>query len=522
MFLSASPNQWKNMSEKRRIVSNTLANGLAQFAAIASALVFMPMLIRAFGLNDFGLYLLASSVGAYAGLVDFGVGTSLVKNVAERAAKNDSQGIGKYVSTSLLFYIVVGVLVALIIGGLACVSGSLFKVSADGARLLRNLLLVVAFTSVWTWPASTGGLVLAGLQRHTLFAATSIFAAVANVGVILAVLSLHEGPVALLAGQSVVGLIAAAVNIGLARRVVGSVPIHPRHADMAVFRDIVSFSWVIFVLQVCAVILYQQTDRVVLGVFLGAAAVTMYEAAGKMQGLVTQLTQFATSAVMPFAAQLDAEDRTSSLQTLFFRGTKYVMALVLPVVVGLILLASPIITHWLGPSFAPQALTARILLSYQLLGVSVVIGESILISRGHARRRLFNSIFVLTLGNLVLSIVLVQRIGILGVAIGTAIPWIVDFPMRLRVALTEVGVSLRDWFMRSAGPVYLSLVATAAVAFLAYRTPLVDSLLGLALTLVLCVGASWGFLAAFTLTPVEKAEIRSLGRSLRGRIGHRD
>ena len=509
--MSGCANRGTVLSEKRRLVSNTLANGLAQFVAMTTSLVFMPLLIRAFGPQDFGLFLLASAVGAYASLVDFGVGTSLVKNVADRVAAGDRDGIGAYVSTSLVFYIFAGLLVAVVVAAFAVFAGSIFRVTPDGARLLRNLLLVVAVSSLWAWPGSTANYVLAGLQRYTLSASTAIGVAVANIGVILAILWTGQGPVMLLVGQSLIGLAGLVVNGSHVRREIRGVSIGPRHADLGVFRDIISFSWVIFVLQLCTVVLYQQTDRIVLGIFLGATAVTLYEAAGKMQGLVTQLTQFAISAVMPFASQLNAEGRTSSIQTLFFRGSKYVMALILPPVLGLMILARPIILHWLGPAFATQALAAQVLLSYQLLVVGSAIGETILVSRGHAKKRLFNSIAV-TVGNLVLSVILVQRIGIMGVVIGTALPWIIDFPWRLRTSLREVEVSLGDWLRRSAGPVYVSLVATAGVALAAYMTPLVDSLIGLTIAMLLAVGAAWLGLVAFSLTPVEKDELRSLAR----------
>ncbi len=40
------------MSEKRRIISNTLANGAAQFTAMASSLISLRPLIDAFGKAD--------------------------------------------------------------------------------------------------------------------------------------------------------------------------------------------------------------------------------------------------------------------------------------------------------------------------------------------------------------------------------------------------------------------------------------------------------------------------------------
>jgi O-antigen/teichoic acid export membrane protein len=509
------------LGEKRRIVSNTLANGAAQVTAMVAALVFMPMLIRSFGVGDFGLYLLASSIASYASLVDFGVGTSLVKNVAEASASGDRARLSKYVSTSLAFYMGAGVLVAAALAVVAAFSGSLFKVTPDQARLLQAMLLVVAATSIWTWPATTGGLVLGGLQRYTWSAGTAVAAALANVGVMVAVLVSRQGPLALLIGNSLVSIVATSVNVGLARRAIGNVTVHPGLADRMVFKDIMGFSWVIFVLQVCTVIIYQQTDRIVLGVFLGAAAITLYEAAGKMQSLVTQVGGLSASALLPFASQLGAEGRSDSLQTLFFRGTKYVMAIVVPVTLGLMILARPIITHWLGPSFAAQSTAAQVLLAYQLIGTGCVVGESIMVSRGHAKRRLFNSVFVVTLGNLVVSVLLVQRIGIMGVVIGTALPWFIDFPWRLRVTLTEVDVSLWDWLRHSVGPVYLSLIPATAVALLCYLTPLVDSLLGLAVVGALTVGAAWLSLAMFGLTPVERAEVAAITGRLRARFGMR-
>ncbi len=167
---------------------------------------------------------------------------------------------------------------------------------------------------------------------------------------------------------------------------------------------------------------------------------------------------------------------------MFFRGTKYLMALVLPSVVALLVLAKPIITAWLGPDFAHMALSAQILLSYQLLWVGPVIGEHILDRPGTGRSGDCSTASSWSqLGNLVLSIVLVQRLGVLGVVIGTAVPWVVDFPSRMHVILSGVGARSGGGSDNSAGPVYLSLTATLAVAAAGYLTPLVAVLPGLLL-----------------------------------------
>jgi O-antigen/teichoic acid export membrane protein len=509
------------LSEKRRLVSNTLANGAAQFTALASALVFMPLLIKSFGANDYGLYVLASAVASYASIVDLGVGTALVKNVAEHSARDDAEGLSRYTSTALAFYMTVGVLVAVVMATVAFNTQHVFNVTAGGAQLLRNLLLLVGLSSLWTWPAATAGYVLAGKQRYVLMARTAIGVAFANIGVMIAVLVTHQGPLALMIGNTAVGLVGLSVNALFAARELRGTRVSLRIADFSVFRRIMSFSWAVFVIQVSTVIVFQQTDRVVLGIFLGATAVTLYEAAGKMQGLVTQLTNFAGSAVMPLAAQLDAEGRDSALQTLFLRGTKYVAAMINPIVLGLMVLSPVLIPKWLGPAFSNMAVSAQVLLSYQLLTACLVIGEGIIVGQGKLKKRIPNVVFVVTLGNLVLSLLLVRRLGVLGVVIGTTLPYLVDYPFRLRFLLRELRVSFGHWLRAVVLPTYPALLVTAGAAFLGLATPLRQSLLGIALILAVSVGLYWIVVLIFGTDDVEKAEIRVLYARARAGIARR-
>ncbi len=115
------------MSEKRRIVTNTLANGASQVTAMLSAPHLHAAAHRNFGQAEYGLFLLASSIAAYASLVDFGVGTSLLKNIAEHTASGNKEKLAKHISTSLAFYIGAGLLVAI-----ALVAISLFTAHSSG------------------------------------------------------------------------------------------------------------------------------------------------------------------------------------------------------------------------------------------------------------------------------------------------------------------------------------------------------------------------------------------------------
>lgn len=505
------------MSEKRRLITNTAANGIAQFANLFAGLILMPLLIRGFGLNDYGLYMLAVAVASYASIADLGVGAAVVKLVAESVARDDDEGVHRLASTAVAFYLAIGVCVAAIITAVAVNTGSIFNVSADGARLLRNLLLVTAVASVFTWPLNAATAVLQGFHRFTVTARTSVLVVTGNIVATVVVLAMHQGPVVLLSALSVVTITGGVINAFAASPLVRHGWVSPLAADRAVFREIVNFSWAVFVIQVCVLIVYQQTDRLVLGIFVGAVSVTLYEAAGKFQGLVAQVSSFAGSAVMPVASELDAQGRRSALQTLFIRGTKYAIALVAPMVVVLMVLAKPILQRWLGPEFAAQSLATQILIAHQVLTISTVVGDNIIVGLGKLPKRLPNALG-LTIGNLALSLLLVKPLGIMGVVLGTSIPYFIDFPLHLRLLLRETGVTFGRFLKTVVAPTYPALVVPLGCALVTLATPLRDTLVGLAVGGVVAVGAYWLAVFAWGLSDVERAEVQQLLSRIRARL----
>jgi O-antigen/teichoic acid export membrane protein len=506
------------LSEKRRIVTNTLANGASQLASMLSALIFMPWLISRFGLADFGLYMLASSVGAYATLLDFGVGATLVKMIAEKSAVDDRDSVGELISNALAFYLIIGLLASATMLVVGANAETLFNVSADSARLLRNLMFVAAGSSLWAWPVSTAGYVLAGRQRYTLSARVGIVATLANIVVTAAVVLLHQGPLALMLGTTAVGVAAGIVVVALARRELKGIRVAVGRVSRGALTTIFRFSWTIFVVQLCTVVIYQQTDRIVLAVFVGASAIALYEAAGKFQGFVTQIVGFANSAVLPMASHLDSQGRDSAIRTLFLRGTKYTLALVTPVVVVLIVLARPLLQHWLGDSFAAQALAAQIMVSHQLLTAGTYLGDNMIVGMGKLSKRLPFAV-AFALANLLLSLALVRSFGILGVVLGTVIPYYIDYPIHMRQLLRWLDVPTRRWLREVVLPTYPLLVIPLVICVFALGTPLAGSLLGIAGTGTVAVALYWLALIAVGLSSTEKAELMAALRAARSRTG---
>lgn len=506
------------MSEKRLIITNTLANGVAQFAGIVAGFLLMPWLVRSFGVTNYGLYMLAQSVVAYATVLDLGVGASLVKLVAEKASVRDGKQVSRLASTTLLFYLIIGAAVASFVAVVAFNTSAIFRVDADGARLLRNLLLVAAMTGLFTWPLNTASYLLQGFQRYTTTARTSVLIVLGNLAGTLAVVVTGQGPFVLMIVLACVSIGGGILNAIASRDLLERGSVRPWLAERAVFRQVFGLSWAVFVVQICTLVIYQQTDRLILGVFIGAAAVTLYEVAGKFQQLVVQLTAFTNSALLPLASSMGAESRESSLRTLFLRGTKYTLAMVTPIVTVLVVLARPLILKWMGPAFAVEAIAAQVFLSHQLLTPGTAVGDTIIVGLGKLKKRVPYVVGILTVGNVVIALALVRQFGVMAVVLGTAIPHLIDYPLHMRFLLREIKVPTERFWREVALPVYPLLLVPLALAVAFTYSPFMDSLAGVVSAGVVSVSAYWIALAAFALSPVEKAELAGLVERLRLRL----
>lgn len=475
-----------------------------------STLVFLPLLVRAFGLPVYGVMALSVSVSAYAVLLDLGVSATVVRIVAERIAKDDQGGAMRAMFSAVGIYSVVGVGVALIMFVLGVFAGSLFRVSPSEGDLLRILLWIGAATQLWYWPTSVARDGLFGLQRHDLVSGVTLAVGLGDILGTIYVLVSHSGPVVLLSIRAAEVVVASLANAVLLS---GVLPKAARRvsASVADVKAILKSGSSIFALQVAQVMSRQQTDKVVLGVFLGPAAVGIYEIAAKLNSLISTLIGLTASAVLPVAAELNASEQHDALRSLFLRGTKVVATLTAPLIAIMIAIAAPFIAAWCGPQYAKAVPVAQILLLSQALLPLYQLADPILIGKNRFHLWVPGGLTIAFV-NVILSVTLVRTLGIVGVALGTLGAVVAEFPWYASVFGREMDLPIREWLLKTAWPMYPLLIVPAAVAYLGGRTPLGVSITGLAIVVAVAAAVYWVLTLRLGYSPVERADLLSIVR----------
>jgi O-antigen/teichoic acid export membrane protein len=252
-------------------------------------------------------------------------------------------------------------------------------------------------------------------------------------------------------------------------------------------------------------------DRVILSVFRGAAAVGLYEAAVRPHNLVRQLHSTLMLTVVPVAAGYIARGDEWRQRELVVRGTRYVMAVVVPVTVALMALSGPILEVWLGERFRPAAPAVTIFLSYWLLNAGTGVAAAMLVAAAQLR--------ILTLFawvgaavNLVLALVLTPLFGLTGLVSATALQSLLVFPWFLAIMVRHLPVRIGELAREAWLPAY-STGAVLAVALVALQlvAPL-STLLGVLVAAGGSVALAWVAYYAVWLRPNERVLVRDFAR----------
>ena len=193
----------------------------------------------------------------------------------------------------------------------------------------------------------------------------------------------------------------------------------------------------LLVVELCNLAMYA-FSRVILGAYGSPASVGRFEGPVRAHNLLYALGGALAVPVVPTASRYVATGDERRLRELALRGTRYTLALFVPVCVTLIVLAGPILELWLGARYRQGDAALAILVSYWLLYGGLVVTPGFLVGAGRARQ-LASIMIVVAATNLALSLVLTPELGLEGPAIAIALPFFLAFPFLLRLGLRAVG-----------------------------------------------------------------------------------
>jgi len=421
---------------------NTVWNYVGFVVNLAVNLFLFPLAIARMGDAATGIWLLIGSVSGYMGLLQLGLAPAMAQYAAGHITRRDADALSQTVSTALVLVMALGLLPLLALPAIPWLL-ELFSIPAD----LRAEAAVAFQLGIIGVPLQMPGHVFNGVlgasQRQDRCTHVWMVSLTGKLVGIALLLGAGYGLAEIMWLETALILLADALLAKMAFTAAPDLRIGLGDVSPAVARQLLGLGGWNFANSMTSMVI-EQSDRIIIGLYLTVVAVTQYSAAWKLYMLLYSVATTLVQAVWPAAAALHAVDDRDGLRRLWLRMTKYTLAVAWPMACSLALCAGPILELWVGRSYAEHHHVVVVLVACFLIAAHNHAGYGVLSAMrliGPVVRRYALPQAVLNLG---LSLWLIQPLGILGVAIGTLVPLAVLQGPFFALVLRAIDLPWRD------------------------------------------------------------------------------
>lgn len=426
-----------------------------------------PFVVNTLGSTRYGLWAVTMQFTGYLYLLDFGVRESVIRYTSKYMARNHGARLNRILTVAFGVYGPITLLTLVVTGVFVWQAPHLLDYDASYDAEARWAIAFVGMTIAQTFIFNVFTGIVLGLQRWSTVNASNVVLALARTLAIVIALKAGYGIAAMAAIQFIAGTLSGLFVWFLAARYLRQAGATIRMVAMtwrrfrALATRVFRYGLFVFLSNIGQKIIVA-SDALIIAAFLPIASVTYFAIAGSLIDSLRSLLGSSSQVFAPIASRLHTTGDRQQLGTLLVQGSKFILLLAIPVAGTFAVLGDIFIGLWMGRQFMGPAGEVLMVLAISTL-LSAPTYTMGMVLYGISRHNL-NAYLKIgeAVANLGLSLFLVQRLGILGVAVGTAVPQAVVCVFILPyVTCRAVGLSYSSYMWRTVtGP------ALAAVPFL--------------------------------------------------------
>lgn len=420
----------RNLSEDprlRRIFKGGITGIAGKGMAMVVSAITLPLTVRYLGPLEYGIWVTISTTVVMLSVLDLGIANSLTNFISKAYAMQDEEMARDYFATA--FWVTVGI--SFVLGIAAWLAWRTIDWQAlfhlQDVHLAWQVRICVAISLCFfliTLPLNLANKVLSGYQQVHI---ANYFAMINSLLGLVAIVSviLFKGTIVDLMATYCVAMLTGSVllNFWLCMWYKPSLRPHFRAVKKEIITEIFGEGTLFFVLQLSGLIVFN-SDNLVITHYLGASDVTPYSVAWRLTGYASMMQSLLVPALWPAFAEAYHRKDMTWIRTNYHRMMNASILAVGLTAIGIGLFGRQIIRVWAGPAAVPGATLLWSMCLWAIV-VSITINQALLMAATQRIQLQAVTASLAAVTNLILSIVLVQRLGAIGVLIATLGSYIV-------------------------------------------------------------------------------------------------
>lgn len=466
------------MNKTNQIVKNVSFNWAGMALGMVLSFIQAPIVVLALGNTWYGIWVLLNQLTAYTWLFDLGIREGVVRYVAKHHIRKEFGEINEIVSTAIYLYLLISFLTIAVISALVILLPYFFKLNSDVVGVARVVLFVSGLNIAISWFFNTYTGILMGLQRFDIANKIWIGIGVVNFVLVITFIKAGYGIIALALIGFSASMLGNILGYWQCRRLFPELKVLRLTWQRMRFRLLINYGKYVFLNNIGTKIIFG-ADALIIGIFLPVSAITFYAIPGTLINMLRNLVSSATWILNPLFSELESKGDMVKIKSILQRGTKFSLLLGLPVAIVYLIMGKNFISLWIGKEYGEGSSLVLIVLTIATLFTlfhhtvhSALFG----ISR-------HNIIAYLRIGEaagkILLCVIFVKILGIVGVALGTAISHVLFMGLLLPfLARRSLGISIRTYLREAIIPPVLTIIPFAACCYSLNQYLPANSLLG--------------------------------------------
>lgn len=460
-------------------------------------LLYTPIMLRILGQAEYGLYSLSNSVISYLSLLNFGFGTAIIRFISKFRVEGNHEKIEGVTGLILSIYGIIAIIVCVIGFSLTKGTGLFFGtgLTTNEIQRLKVLMIIMTISTALSFPVSILSSVSVAYEKYIFRKMVDMVATIAAPILNLVVLFMGYASVGLAMIGLMTQIIYGVIFIWYCKQKLNVVP-RFKNMPFYMIKEILGFSIYIFASSIIDM-LYWATDKVLIGAMLGTVAVAVYNIGGTFTAMLQNMSSaisgvFGTRVnIMVFENQ--PIEKLSELLIRIGRLQYYVVSLILS---GYIVFGQIFINIWAGKDYS-QAYMIGLL---TMLPLAVPLIQNIAFTVITAQNKLkFRTIVyaIIAILNVIGTIVVMPKFGIIGAATCTAMAFIVGNGILmnwyyLKIIKLDIKAFWKNIIKISIVPIIMIIIGNIILKYVVVKNLWILMLLGIIYVIIFGI-FSWIF-----------------------------
>ncbi len=409
---------------KSELKAGALLSYVTLFLNSTISILYTPIMLKLLGQSEYGLYSLAGSSVAYLGVLNFGLGSAVIRYTAKYRALKDDERCSNLFGMFFILYGVLGI-IALVLGVILTFNAeNIFSRSLNSEEVHKLKILMgilVANTSLWI-AFDVFGVIAQAYEKFIFQKVINIAGALLNPLIMLPLLMSGHGSITMAVVFTSINLLTVLTNIFYCFKVLKLKMVFKKF-ETGLLKEVIVFSSFLF-LNLIIEKIYWSTDQIILGIYSGTVAVSIYTVgssfSGYFSGFSAAISNVFLSRVSGMVTKKAADKEISDLFIKIGRIQYLIIAFVLS---GFAVFGREFIYLWVGNEYSQSYIIALLIVIPMVIPLIQGMGGIILQAKNMHK---FRSIvyFVIAIANIFLSLLFVRWWGAVGCALATAIAFV--------------------------------------------------------------------------------------------------